>query len=85
MLKESSEHEILHPEKTWRKKFCAAENQTETANTLMGCIPDRNNGCGGRLVYGFDSGGAGAAEGFCSRTVNWRRSSIRRQWKGRVR
>lgn len=29
-----------------------------------------NNGCGGRLVYGFDSGGAGAAEGFCSREVD---------------
>ena len=33
-------------------------------------ITDRNNGCGGRLVYGFDSGGARAAEGFCSREVD---------------
>lgn len=24
--------------KPGEKKFCAAENQTETANTLMGCI-----------------------------------------------
>lgn len=38
MLEESSKHGILHPAKAWRKKFCAAENQTENANTLMGCI-----------------------------------------------
>ncbi len=38
MLKESSEHGILHPAKAWRKKICAAENQMETTNTLIGCI-----------------------------------------------
>lgn len=28
----------MHPAKAWRKKICAAENQTETANTLMGVL-----------------------------------------------